>query len=396
MDLNRSSLRVALMLESEGMGGAEVVMFDLAVALRERGHRPVPIVSESDKPGGAKSWLGEKFRDNGFKPHTYHFRHALEVGQVRKLGALLRQQEMEVLHGHEFDGTVYGAAAAAIAGRACIATLHGNQTMTAAWPKRAALRWAFRSCHAVTAVSQVTKGQFDQDLGCDPGAISVVRNGVPVRRGDAAPVRRELGVREGELLILAVGNLIPRKGHIVLLQALQHLCARGLTASWHLAIAGVGAGDERPRLEAFARENGLSERVHILGQREDIPDLQAAADVFAMPSLWEGFPLAILEAMLAGTAIVASRVSGIPEAVEEEVQGVLVPPGDVEALAGALARVLADPVLRASLANGARERAEREFTIDAMTDAYESLYRSACATAAPPVAPMDRPGGARG
>lgn len=380
MDSNRSPLCVALMLESEGMGGAEVVMFNLAMALRERGHRVFPIVSESKEPGARKSWLGDRFRDHRFEPHTYHRRHALEISQVRKLSALLRHRDVEVLHGHEFDGAVFGAAAAIISGRSCIATMHGNQGVTAAWRNRTALRWAFRRCSAVTAVSRVSKRQFDHDLGCDPSVISVVHNGVPVRRGDPAPVRRELGLRDGELLILAVGNLVPRKGHIVLLRALKLLQERGLAIPWRLAIAGGGASDERPRLEAFAREQELSDRVHILSQRDDVPDLQAAADVFAMPSLWEGLPLAMLEAMFAGSAIVASRISGIPEAVEDEAQGLLVPVADEEALAGALARLLKDPTLRARLGKSALERATREFTIDAMTDAYEKLYRSASAS----------------
>ncbi len=382
MDLDHVPLRVALMLESEGMGGAEIMLFDLAAELRERGHRLIAIVSELPGSSSAPSWLGEKFRESGFQTYTYHRRHTLEVGEIWKLRRLLCEHDIDVLHGHEFDGVVYGAASSTIAGRACVATLHGNQTMTESWHHRAALRWAFRRCSAVTAVSQVTKQQLDRDLGCDPDVISVIRNGVPIRRGDATSVRRELGIRAGEQLILAVGNLIHRKGHIILLQALQHLRSRPTDIPpWRLAIAGGGAMDQRQHLEIFAQKHGFADRVHILSQRGDIPDLQAAASIFAMPSLWEGLPLAILEAMLAGTAIVASGVSGIPEAIDDQIHGLLVPPANVEALANALTRLLTDPVLRADLANRARERAEREFTIAAMADAYENLYRSAAAIA---------------
>jgi glycosyltransferase involved in cell wall biosynthesis len=120
----------------------------------------------------------------------------------------------------------------------------------------------------------------------------------------------------------------------------------------------------------------MADRVHLAGQRQDVPDLLAAADVFVMPSLWEGLPLAILEAMLAQKAIVASVTSGIPEAINDGQEGLLVPPGDEAALAEALGRVLSDAALRSRLAAQARARALREFTVECMTDQYERLYAS--------------------
>jgi len=106
----------------------------------------------------------------------------------------------------------------------------------------------------------------------------------------------------------------PPQGHIVLLQALRRLTELGCEVPWRLAIAGWRTGDEPARLDAFIAEHALADRVHLLGQRSDVSDWLAAADVFVMPSLWEGLPLAILEAMLAGKVIVASATSGIPEA----------------------------------------------------------------------------------
>jgi glycosyltransferase involved in cell wall biosynthesis len=290
---------------------------------------------------------------------------------------LMRRLRIDVVHSHEFTMSVYGAAAARLVGLPHIITMHGNQTMTHALRRRMALRWAFRNSYATAAVSGATKEQLDEDLGVGPGAITVIRNGVPIPHGDPEPVRRELGVREGEVLILAVGNLDPRKGHIVLLRALHELSERGLERPWRLAIAAGRGGPEQPRLEAFAAEHGMAEHVHILKDRNDIPDLLAAADIMAMPSLWEGLPLAILEAMLAGTAIVASETSGIPEAIVSGEHGLLTPPGDVPALAAALGTLIRDDACRRSMAARARDRALSEFTIGAMTDAYEELYRGA-------------------
>jgi glycosyltransferase involved in cell wall biosynthesis len=130
-------------------------------------------------------------------------------------------------------------------------------------------------------------------------------------------------------------------------------------------------------LQQLIEEEGLSECVHIVKNRNDVADLLAAADVFVMPSLWEGLPMALLEAMIAGKAIVASATFGIPEAIAHEQEGLLVPPGDVAALANALGSLLVDDTRRAALGEAARIRAHREFTVRVMADRYENLFAEA-------------------
>jgi glycosyltransferase involved in cell wall biosynthesis len=291
------------------------------------------------------------------------------------LVGLIRAKGADLVHSHEFTMAVYGAAAAAIARVPHVMTMHGNQKMTAAWRRRAALRLAFRYGGTAAAVSRATKLQLDRDLGLDHRVIRVAHNGVPLRQGDPLPVRHEFSLRPDELVLLAVGNLEPRKGHAILLRALARLVRGGLQRPWRLLIAGGRGGPEAEGLHAFIREHDMASRVHVLTHRVDVPDLQAAADVFVMPSLWEGLPLALLEAMVAGRAVIASDTSGIPEAVTNEVEGLLVPPADEEALSRALERVLTDGALCAALGRAAAERGRREFSVGAMTDRYEALYR---------------------
>ena len=365
-------MRIGLWLESDGPGGAELVVFRMAEELRGRGHEVLPM-----GPARGNGWLGAKFRDAGFDPRQFTLRRALDWGCLRDLTRQIETDRLDLIHSHEFTMAVYGAAAARLTGRPHVITMHGNQTMTAALRRRIALRWAFRQSAATVAVSGETRRHLDATLGLRPDALQVILNGVPDRAGDPAPIRRELGVRSGELLLVAVGNLDARKGHIYLLRALQQLRAAGDRTAWRVAIAGGRGGDQREALEAFAREHGFFDRLHLLTQREDIPNLLAAADIFTMPSLWEGLPLALLEAMLAGKAIIASGVSGIPEAIQDGVEGLLCAPGDVASLAGALGRLLPDPALRSRLAQAALGRARRDFTVAAMVDAYEACYRSA-------------------
>ncbi|NNF13904.1 MAG: glycosyltransferase family 4 protein [Gemmatimonadetes bacterium] len=357
------------MLETDGPGGAEVVVLNMGHELRDRGHAVVPV-------GPAHGWLSQRFRESGFEPEPFSLRQTLDPFAVRDLADMMRRLEIDVVHSHEFTMAVYGTAACKLAGRPHVITMHGSQTMTRVLRRRFALRWAFRNSYATAAVSEATKVQVDHDLGIGADVIGLIRNGVPIPQGDPDPVRRELGVQDGEVLVLAVGNLDARKGHIFLLEALQRLSGQGV-GPWRLAIAGGRGGPEKPRLEAFAAEHDMEDRFHILEYRNDIPNLLAAADILAMPSLWEGLPLAILEAMLAGTAIVASEASGIPEAIDSGEHGLLTAAGDSDALADALGKLIRDRAFRERLAHQAQERALKEFTVGAMTDAYEDLYRAA-------------------
>lgn len=363
-------LRIAMMLESDGPGGAEIVLLQLSEELRRRGHIVVPV-----GPERGTGWLGGELRSRGFEPRTFHLRRPLDWGCVTGLRGLFREHQVDVVHSHEFTMAVYGAMAARLEGRRHVITFHGSQTMHRALRRRIAVRWAMRSSAATVTVSAATKAQLDRDLGLKPGALGVVLNGVPDRPGHPERVRAELGIQPGDVVLLAVGNLDPRKAHIVLLEALWRLRQEGVTVPWRLVIAGGRGGPEQPKLEQFARDHGFQDRVHILLKRGDVPDLQAAADIFVMPSLWEGLPLAVLEALLAGNPVVASRTSGIPEAVNQGQEGYLVPPGDAAALAGALRPLLEQPELRRQMGERARRRGVANFTVQVMADAYLRLYR---------------------
>jgi glycosyltransferase involved in cell wall biosynthesis len=128
-------------------------------------------------------------------------------------------------------------------------------------------------------------------------------------------------------------------------------------------------------LRNFAEAEGLADRVHLLGYREDVPDILAAGDMFVMPSLSEGLPLALVEAMSASLPVIASQVGGIPEVVEHEREALLTPPGHPDALADALRRLMRDEAMRVALGGAARRRALSDFGVRAMGDAYERLYR---------------------
>jgi glycosyltransferase involved in cell wall biosynthesis len=358
---------MAMMIESVNLGGAEMVVLRLAQSLRARGYRVCPVV-----PAGREGWLLDELRAGGFEWFPYDLRRPIDHGFPGRLAKTLNEMGAQLVHSHEFVMAVYGAAAARRLRLPHVITMHGNQTTTQKFQRRVALRWAFRNSRHVVAVSHDTRRHLESTLGIRNGLVQVIPNGIPERSGERRGLRKSLGLRESDVLMLSVGNLTPRKGHVVLVEALKRLQSEGFEIPWHLAI--VGEGPERHRLETMISSARLEKRIHLLGARTDIPDMQAAADVFVLPSLWEGLPLVILEAMFGGNAIVASNISGVPEAIDHGTHGVLVPAGDPVALADGLAGVLRDPAYRRRLADAALERARTCFTIDAMTSAYEQLY----------------------
>lgn len=357
--------RIALMLESDGPGGAETVLVQVAEELRRRGHHIVAI-----GPANGCGILGGVLRERGFETDVFHLARALDPMCLVRLRDTLRQHRVEVVHSHEFTMAIYGAAAARWLGVPHVVTMHGSQTAFTAWRRRAALRLAFRASRATVAVSRATEAYMTRVMGARPGEYLTIPNGVAVTPGRREPLRAELGLGTSDQLIVAVGNLSRRKGHLILLRALAGIDPA--CAPWHVAIAG--RGDEEATLRAYAEEAGIAGRVHLLGHRSDIPDVLAAADVYAMPSLWEGLPMALLEAMFARKPIVASRTEGIPEAIDHGVHGLLAEPGSEDGLRAVLDAVLTDQAAAERLAQAALDRAQREFSAAAMVDAYERAY----------------------
>jgi glycosyltransferase involved in cell wall biosynthesis len=290
---------------------------------------------------------------------------------------LFREHRIDAVHSHEFTMAVYGAAASRLLNLPHVITMHGGFTVWKALRRRIALRWAMRQSDYTAMVSRATQRQFAIELGVKESAFTVIPNGVPPSDGNAARVRAEFGIDSHDCVLLAVGTLERHKGHQVLLEAIARLVSAGLATPWKLIIAGGRGGDQHQALLEYIRAHGLEERVHIVLNRNDVPDLLALAHVFVMPSLWEGLPMAVLEAMLARKAIVATAIAGIPEAIIDGREGLLVPPGDAAVLAEALRLLIADPARRAALGEAAAERAGRDFTVAVMAQRYEALYASA-------------------
>jgi glycosyltransferase involved in cell wall biosynthesis len=201
-----------------------------------------------------------------------------------------------------------------------------------------------------------------------PDRVVVIHNSVSANRfrGAASSSLRESLTRGSRPLVLTLSRLDPQKGLPFLIEA-----ARMVPEATFVV---AGEGRDRKVLEDQAASLAAEGRLVLLGHRDDIPELLAACDLFVLPSLFEGLPISVLEAMAAGKPVVATRIGGTDEAVLDEVTGLLVPPGDPVSLAGAVRRTLADPVAARRMGEAGRARILSDFSAETMVNRTTRLY----------------------
>lgn len=361
-----SGLRVAQIIECDGPGGAERVVAHLCKALAERGAEVVAFL-----PRGTEGWLGGQLQGSGVSIQGFDRRLTFSPGFAAWLTRSLRSYRVDLAHSHEFTFAVHGAWSAWRLGVGHVTTIHGGRYWAGALRRKILFRLAIGLGGEVAVVSETLRGQLAEDLRLPERRIRYIPNGVPSDiTGDRAALRGELGLSDSDRLVVAIGNLYPVKGHRILVEALKILGGRH--PQLHVAIAGRGAEEEPLRLQAKAL--GIGGRLHVLGLRPDVPDLLAAADVFVMPSLSEGLPMALLEAIFSRTPVVASAVGAIPDVLEHGEGGKLVPPGESEVLAAAIDELLTDPAASARMAAHARRNAMALYSLDAMVERYLEVY----------------------
>jgi sugar transferase (PEP-CTERM/EpsH1 system associated) len=234
------------------------------------------------------------------------------------------------------------------------------------------------------AVSADLAQWLHESTGIARGRITHIVNGVDCERfqprsQDRSNLTSGLDIPADAIVVGTVGRLEAVKGHEQLLRAWP-LVERRLAAAGRAArLLIVGDGSLRNTLEALARELGIAERVIFTGMRTDIPQLLQAMDVFVLPSLNEGISNTLLEAMACGVPVVANRVGGNPELIDDRVTGLLVDAGDNQRMAEAIATLVLDDKLRATMAAAARQRAVAEFSLETMVQRYDDLYREVLA-----------------
>lgn len=312
-----------------------------------------------------------------------------DIAGAAKLGRLLLREEFEIVHSHMFWSSLFGSPI----GRACgvpaiVETLHGSEAWRTGWKAKCDLdRVITRFVSKYIAVSASDAKFLREKKHVPPDKIAIVRNGIDLRRFSVSQnarkaIRETLGFTEQDQVLIMVARFHSGKGHPVLLSAMRQL----LSVYPKLKLICLGEGDGEAEIRGLCEELGLAQQVRLVGYQPNVPEWLRAADINVLPSFYEGLPLTVLEAMAAGLPTVASHVGGIPEAIEDGVSGMLVPPGNPGRLAEALSFLLSQVEVRERMGKAACSRALRWFGIERQVRDTEKVYLELCGASIPEAA----------
>ena len=363
-------LNLLVVVDSLEVGGAERHVMDLVLALRREGHAVTVACSVS----GSLAEPLEAARIPVRQIVGSIVKRRVSLPYALGLRKLLGRGSFDLVHAHVYSSAAASALATVGTGIPLVVTEHTE----ALWQGRRGKLfspWMYRRVARVIAVSDAIRRRLVERDGVPAGKITVIPNSVPPTReahGDDLPL--PAGMEDGPV-VGVVARLQPEKGVTGFLKAAAHVM-RAFPAA---RFAVVGDGPLREELFGLAEDLWVRERVLFLGFRPDAQALIGMMDVVAVPSVSEGTPLVVLEAMAAGVPVVASRVGGIPSQLQNGTEGILVPPGDPRALGDAILGLLRDPERARRMGEAGRLRAATEFSHENMVRRVEGIYRDALA-----------------
>jgi glycosyltransferase involved in cell wall biosynthesis len=362
-------LRVHLLIDSLAYGGAEALVGDLAIAARG---------SELELTVGYLGGRGaaaQRLRNAGIEPVEVPVRSLLRGRDRREVHDHVAAVAPDLLHTHLHYSDLLGGLAARSLDIPCVSTLHvawWGGTLRERLRHRVVALARRRCATRVVAVSEAARRVYLRTGWDRPERVVTIHNGVSdeTRPGIGPEIRRELGIASSDLVLGMVSVLRGFKGHEVAAAAVRDLLDRFP----QLRLLVVGDGPKREELERSMRS--LTDRVVFAGYRHDVTALLDAVDILVHPSMYDAFPTALLQAMAAGVPTIAARVGGIPEAITDGDNGILIAtPARADQLGIALERLLMDVRLRREMAARARARYEAEFSAERWVGRLLALYR---------------------
>lgn len=370
-------MRVIHLIKAKQIGGAERHLLMLLPALIARGIDAQLLVMI--EPNTPMEDLFEEAEQRGIPAQAIEMRGSIDALIVNRIRTKLNELKPDILHTHLIHADTFGLAASKLANVPHLVTSRHNDDD---FRSKRVVKWAsgmmWNGFDACIAISDAIKKFAIEVEKCPPEKVYTVKYGIEHQslpqshfEEARASLLAELGLSDDAQILGMACRLVAQKGIIYALQALKTIHPSFPDA--HLVIAGNG--ELMHELIHLVAQLELTDNVHFLGWRSDVPQLMAGFDIFMMPSLWEGFGLVALEAMSKRRPVIATRVTALPEVVAHEQTGLLVPPKNSDALAEAMQSLLEDRTLRAHMGLVGEDRVEQLFSVDRMADETVAIYR---------------------
>ena len=364
-------MKILHLISSSGLLGAERVLLELAEHSRRAGLKVSIGVFENNQNPNLD--LAQYARAMDFDVQIFPCNGRWDNHTVQTIEDYMVNNGIQVLHSHNYKSNFYAWKSLSNNNVKWVVTNHGRRSSPKLTLYNFLDGFVVRHADRVVAVSRkiARKMRF---AGIAQGKILLIENGIDLERftNNAPPeaIKESLGIEKDALVVGTIGALTKEKGHQYLLRAVLKVIRIYPQAIFLL----VGDGIERPSLEKTVSSLGIKDSVIFAGMRKDVPKILSIFDVFVLPSLNEGLPMALLEAQGAQIPVIASYVGAIPDVLQDGVTGVLIPPKDPQAIAEAIIMILSDKQLASRIAKKGFERVRDNFSAERMARKYLSLY----------------------
>jgi len=324
-----------------------------------------------------KGEIGKEIEDSGIEVIPLNkLKHRFDWTIVKEIYQLIKKRDIKIVRTHQYHANLYGRLAAWLAKVPCIvASVHNVYTIDRKFHRRIINKFLSGFTDKVVAVSEVVKGNILQYDGLSEDEIMVIYNGIDMdifSNINGNVIKAEYDIPSESPVIGTVGRLTLQKGHKYLILAVCKLIKKFP----QIALLIVGDGSMGEDLKTYVKTLGIDDNIIFTGVRRDIPELLAAMDIFVFPSLWEGLPNALIEAMAAGKAIIATDIPPVREIINTEKIGILVPARDSKAMASSIELLLYDKALAETFGKLAQERAFSHFNINTTVNKYTTLFEN--------------------
>lgn len=361
-----------LIIETGGPGGGEQVFLNLAKNIDRKQFNLSAILFN-------KGWLYDQLTIHRIETTVICSKRSWDFNLLYKLIRICNRQNIDIIHSHYMGTNLYAGLAGAILRIPVVATFH-NELKLPWWTYRYSRLKHFvirKFASKVVLVADFMKKDYMEIAGIPRGKLSIIYNGIETgiekNDFDGTSLRKELDLSGDDLLVGHIANFRIPKGHRFLIEAAGLVCKKLKNAKF-LLVGDEGDGSLKGEIEDLINKMNLKDNVRILGFRDDVQKLLSLIDIFVLPSMSEGLPLSVIEAMAASKPVVATNVGGLAEIVIPDKTGYLVEAGNGNALAEKLLILLNDKRLRERMGEQGRKAVERKFSLDVMIDKYQKLF----------------------